>query len=95
MSNEMERRLHRCQPAISIAARACTASLYPLLPNVARAMLIVSICPALLDESDSELVLAIPGRARYTTPVPQGWQLGHPRFMPTVGLRSSPSVFRH
>jgi hypothetical protein len=35
-------------------------------------MLIVSIYLALLAESDSELVLARPGRARYTAPVPEG-----------------------
>ena len=98
MSNEMERRLHSSQPAISIAARACTRQLVfaaSLLPNVARAMLIVSINPALLDESDSELVLALPGRARYyTTPAPQGWHLSvhHPCELSDYGLRA---CFRH
>lgn len=48
------------------------AGLNALLPNVARAMLIVSIYLALLAESDSELVLERPGRARYTAPVPEG-----------------------
>jgi hypothetical protein len=68
----LEGRLQYAPTAISIAASACHTSAYALLPNVARAMLIVPIYPALLDESNSEFVLALPGRARYTTPVPEG-----------------------
>jgi hypothetical protein len=51
MSNEMERRLHISQPAISIAARACTRQVVSAASKRCEAMLIVSIYPALLDAS--------------------------------------------